>query len=144
MTDILRDLLERAQNGLRWYQDALPGAASEADDELHAEIDAALQAYTSGQEPLGYAVFWGIGEMRPHPHMFESVESAEAYAKQIKSVTEVRPVYCHPLQPLSDVQAFKAYTQGTGMQLPNLGKLRSELLTLVRAVEAAHNIGEKK
>jgi hypothetical protein len=96
------------------------------------------------QVPLGYAVFWGIGEMRPHPHMFESVESAETYAKQIKSVTEVRPVYCHPVQPLSDVQAFKAYTQGTGMQLPNLGKWRDEFLTLVRAVEAAHGIGEKK
>ena len=40
----LRDLLERSQNGLRWYQDAHPEDASNADDELHDEIDEALSA----------------------------------------------------------------------------------------------------
>lgn len=38
----LRDLLEQAQNGLRWYQDAHPEYASPADDELHDAIDRAL------------------------------------------------------------------------------------------------------
>lgn len=38
----LRDLLERAQNGLKWYQDSHQEDDSEADGELHAEIDIAL------------------------------------------------------------------------------------------------------
>lgn len=42
--DKLLDLLERAQNGLKWYQDAHPEHASESDGELHAEIDAIAKA----------------------------------------------------------------------------------------------------
>lgn len=38
----LRDLLERAQNGLYWYQDSHPGDSSEADNEIHEEINKAL------------------------------------------------------------------------------------------------------
>lgn len=38
----LVDLLERAQNGLRWYQDLHPEHYSEADNELHNEIDEAI------------------------------------------------------------------------------------------------------
>lgn len=38
----LSDTLERAQNGLRWYQDEHPEDGSEADGELHEEIDALL------------------------------------------------------------------------------------------------------
>jgi hypothetical protein len=40
--EALKDLLERAQNGLRWYADMHPDDASEADGELHVEIDEAL------------------------------------------------------------------------------------------------------
>ncbi|VTU32098.1 hypothetical protein H4CHR_02942 [Variovorax sp. PBS-H4] len=41
----LINLLQQAQNGLRWYQDMHPDNASGADDELHAEIDAAIAAH---------------------------------------------------------------------------------------------------
>ncbi len=40
--DELKSLLERAQNGLRWYQDAHPEDESPADDELHEAIDNVL------------------------------------------------------------------------------------------------------
>lgn len=43
--EVLCDLLERAQNGLRWYQDEHPNDASEADGELHIEIEEALSTY---------------------------------------------------------------------------------------------------
>lgn len=36
------DVLERAQIGLKWYQDAHLEDASNVDDELHEEIDALL------------------------------------------------------------------------------------------------------
>lgn len=38
----LRDLLEEAHNGLKWYRDAHPEDNSGADDELYARIEAAL------------------------------------------------------------------------------------------------------
>lgn len=40
--DKLHAALETARNGLAWYQDTYPGAASGCDDEAMAEIDAAL------------------------------------------------------------------------------------------------------
>jgi hypothetical protein len=40
----LKLLLERAQNGLRWYEEAHPEDNSPADDELHEEIDRLLTA----------------------------------------------------------------------------------------------------
>lgn len=44
-SQLIRELshaLEKAQNGLRWYQDEYPASDSEADGELHEEIDALL------------------------------------------------------------------------------------------------------
>lgn len=38
----LREALERASNGLAWYRAEFPDADSPADDEMQAEIDAAL------------------------------------------------------------------------------------------------------
>lgn len=37
-----RDALEAARNGLQWYRDTYPEADSGADDEMMAQIDAAL------------------------------------------------------------------------------------------------------
>jgi hypothetical protein len=142
MTDIFIKALMTAQNALRWYQREYPDEDSASDEELHEEIDAALLAYTSGQVPLGYAVFWGIGEMRPAWHLFKDRESAEVYAKHIKSVTEVRPVYCHSLQPLSD-----AYENGWRKAAKRAN--REDLIADIGSPAylkdmAAHHIGEKK
>jgi hypothetical protein len=46
-------------------------------------------------------------------------------------------------QPLSDERIFKAYTHATGMQLPNMGRSRGDLLLIARAIEAEHGIKEK-
>lgn len=46
----LLELLESAQNGLKWYQAEHPEDASPADDELHERIDAAL-AHISSRTP---------------------------------------------------------------------------------------------
>lgn len=40
--DILRDLLEDAYTGLKWYREMHPENDSQMDDELYARIDAAL------------------------------------------------------------------------------------------------------
>jgi hypothetical protein len=51
----LRDLLERSQNGLRWYQDEHPDDDSEADGELHDEIDTALSTQPNTAELESFA-----------------------------------------------------------------------------------------
>lgn len=43
-------LLAGAQNGLKWYQDEHPEDASEADAELHAQIDEALAQRIGGSD----------------------------------------------------------------------------------------------
>ena len=48
-TIALVEALKRARNGLQWYRDAYPEADSGADDEMLAEIDAALAAAPTTQ-----------------------------------------------------------------------------------------------
>lgn len=56
-------------------------------------------------EPVAWAVYWGIGQMRKNSVHFER-KTAEEAAAQIKSATEIRPLYTAappPAQvPLSD------------------------------------------
>ncbi|WP_250477361.1 hypothetical protein [Caballeronia sp. INML1] len=71
------------------------------DDEAYTvrvgELRALLAAGASeGQaEPVAWAVYWGIGNMRPHSVHFEK-ETAVKVASEIKSHTELRPLYTHP------------------------------------------------
>ena len=64
--------------------------------------EAALAAFAAPQEqaehakPVAWAVFWGIGEMRPQNKTYATREEAEKQAAQIKSNTDVRPLYDHP------------------------------------------------
>ena len=44
-------------------------------------------------EVAGYEVWWGVGDMQPHKGLFSTRQDAEELASQIKSNTEVRPVY---------------------------------------------------
>ncbi|MFM0058508.1 hypothetical protein PQR64_23080 [Paraburkholderia phytofirmans] len=46
-------------------------------------------------EPVAWVVYWGIGEMRPNSVHFEK-ETAVRVAEQIKSNTELRPLYAAP------------------------------------------------
>lgn len=45
----LAEVLEAARNGLQWYRDTYPEADSGADDEMMAQIDAALAAAPAQQ-----------------------------------------------------------------------------------------------
>jgi hypothetical protein len=56
---------------------------------------AASQPAQAGQEPVAWAVYWGIGQMRRNSVHFERV-TAEKFAGEIKSVTEIRPLYAAP------------------------------------------------
>ena len=49
----------------------------------------------SGREPVAWMVFWGLGQKRPGA-IFVEREHAVSHAKQIKSETEICPVYAHP------------------------------------------------
>jgi len=60
-----------------------------------------------GGEVVSYEVWWGLGEMRPMSRKFATPDEALAAAREIKSKTEVRPVYATP--PASQEQA-PAYT----------------------------------
>jgi len=49
----------------------------------------------TGREPVAWMVFWGLGKKRPGA-IFVEREHAVSHAKQIKSETEICPVYAHP------------------------------------------------
>lgn len=47
------------------------------------------------EEPVAWAVYWGISELRKNSVHFEK-QTAEEVAKQIRSNTEIRPLYAAP------------------------------------------------
>ena len=58
LTDTLREALEAAQNGLKWYRDTYPDADSQADDEMNAEIEEALTALSELDRMAVEPVAW--------------------------------------------------------------------------------------
>lgn len=66
-------------------------------DELRARL-----AEIDGQEPVAWMPYWGLGRMIPHPFAFIDKSSAELIASQIKSNTEVRPLYVRPVPAIPD------------------------------------------
>lgn len=54
-----------------------------------------LEAMVGEQEPVAWAVYWGLPPTRQNSVHFDK-ESAQAVANQIKSATEVRPLYAAP------------------------------------------------
>lgn len=70
-----------------------------AHDKLQAAWDAwqaraSILNQNATCEPTAWAVFWGIGEVRPNSVHFEK-QTAENVAAQIKSYTELRPLFEH-------------------------------------------------
>lgn len=55
-----------------------------------------LEAMVGAQEPVAWAVYWGLPPTRKNSVHFDK-ESAQAVANQIKSATEVRPLYAAPV-----------------------------------------------
>jgi len=55
-----------------------------------------LEAMAGSQEPVAWAVYWGLPPTRKNSVHFDK-ESAQAVANQIKSATEVRPLYAAPV-----------------------------------------------
>lgn len=67
------------------------------------EALAAHEAEQQAGEAVAYAVYWGMPPTRKNSVHFDR-ETAEDVAAHIKSPTEVRPLFTHPQQPLSDEQ----------------------------------------
>jgi hypothetical protein len=111
------------------------------DDEI-ARVKAE-QPQGEQKESAAWIVWWGIGEMRPHNRLFGTRAEAEAFAREIKSNTEIRPVsYTHQQpkrKPLTDEQWLKRWTGKTGQRLKS-GQERDRLLRLFRFAERAHGI----
>lgn len=55
-----------------------------------------LEAMVGVQEPVAWAVYWGLPPTRKNSVHFDK-ESTQAVANQIKSATEVRPLYAAPV-----------------------------------------------
>ncbi len=100
--DSLVAALEAAQNGLRWYQDMYPLAGSGADDEMHEQIDAAIeQARAEQAEPLFWYRPCCDGEMYEGPIHNVSIERVR------KESGVWKPLYTHPPQPTQiDIEAM--------------------------------------
>ena len=122
---------------------------------LQPNIDSALEALAQpASEPVAYMVFWGIGEMRPHYPAYNTREIAEYSASQIKSNTEIRPLYTNiaqPVQPaavaqaepLSDEQIYTLFSSiKSALFAINGGSagIPASRRCIVRAVELAHGI----
>ena len=61
------------------------------------------------QAPVAWIVWWGISKMRPHDRLFDTEAEAKAFARQIKSNTEVLPViYNSPAQISPDAEMRNA------------------------------------
>lgn len=66
-------------------------------------MDDEIARVKAEQEPAAWIVWWGIGEMRPHERLFKTNAEAEAFAREIKSNTEIHPV-SRLVSPNQDVQ----------------------------------------
>lgn len=85
----------------------------------------ALERPALASAPEAYAVYWGIGEMRKNSVHFER-ETAEDSASQIKSITEIRPLYAHPNvdPPVPTPQLHWTTSDGTRYTFPLWGVTR--------------------
>ncbi len=97
----IREALEAAQNGLKWYRDAHPGDDSGADDEMDAQLSEALAALAeleaAMREPVAWRTFDGEGG-----YDYRSYEDNEDYAADYvkrngaKYADWVEPLYAAP------------------------------------------------
>lgn len=90
----------KAINHLGGAREAMP---------LHDAMPALAQVEAMAeQEPVAWAVYWGLPPTRKNSVHFD-MESAQAVAKQIKSATEVRPLYAAPVaqQPQAEKELRK-------------------------------------
>lgn len=84
----------------------LEGANLEVGAELFAyppDIAARIREL-EGQEPIGYQVWWGLMNKVPHWPPFKTKDEALKRAAEIKSNTEVRPIYAAPARNLRVIE----------------------------------------
>jgi hypothetical protein len=87
----VRQLLHEAADAIESANTRLTALESERDALLAAAGKEAVKG-----EPVAWAVYWGIGEMRPNSVHFEK-QTATNVAAEIKSNTEIRPLYTAPI-----------------------------------------------
>lgn len=85
-----------------------------------------LEAMVGEQEPVAWAVYWGLPPTRQNSVHFDK-ESAQAVANQIKSATEVRPLYAAPVAQQPQAKPHKPLFADLIAQHPGL---REELLEM--------------
>lgn len=110
-------------------------------------MDDEIARVKAEQEPVAWIVWWGIGEMRPHERLFKTKAEAEAFAREIKSNTEIHPVN-RLVSPSQDVQEqwgrCLVAVQTIEQISAELGKVidqRDKLLALLRIVRGKHGCG---
>ena len=77
-------------------------------------------------------------------YLINQARTAEERAKALEIEcealrSEIVRIKAHAV-PLTESEAFKAYTTKTGKRLPNIGESRAQLMEIVRAIEWAHGI----
>lgn len=76
---------------------------------------------TLGKEPIGWQVWSGIMDMRAHWPPFQTKPEAEAFAKCVKSNTEVRPLYAGEMKPAPEQQYFYKNNECTAQSAKDPG-----------------------
>lgn len=141
--------LHTENTALRVNEENLRQELQECQDQRRAafrrieELDA-MRAQIGQGEPVAWRTFDGEGG-----YDYRTYEGNETYDddwanRNPRHVGWVDPLYLHPApqqKPLTDEQIEAIYTQETGSLIDDSPWA---LVDFVRAVEAAHNIGEKK
>jgi hypothetical protein len=147
MTDkitIGRETLERAIDALdgllRNISRNAPQLSGKVMGDAEITIDA-LRAALAAQpaEPVAWLVYAGVCDMWPVYPAYKTRQEALSKAEEIKSVTEVRPLYAaQPAPaavPLTDDQIDDIIKQHTGGFIGGM-----HFVHLARAIESAHGI----
>jgi hypothetical protein len=104
VTDTSREVLQQALDVLEGLFGEYGGVAVWALGGSYQPQEAikAIRAELAkpGPEVVAWLVYAGICDMKPLYPPCKTREDAEHYAKMIKSVTEIRPLYALPLQRL--------------------------------------------
>lgn len=99
--DRMREVLERARNGLAWYRDAYPAADSGADDEMMADIDNVL----AGGEPAAQQKHIGYMVCSEGRYMYWPVEDLQEARTYCEDNVE-------PVKLMADVAELNKHEEG--------------------------------
>jgi hypothetical protein len=149
--------LDSAQNGLRWYQDERPSAASPADDETHEQIDEACEklnalliaAQQQPQAPEQVAtdvVAW-LHQCRKKPELrylsfIRDEKGLAALGFKARPLTYAATPPAPKLEPMTPGQRAEIFRQAERRMVKDLNL--SWRNAIVEGIEAHHGISTKE